>query len=509
MAFFRDIQDKVILGRWRFLRLKDLSGTTKRLGVDSNGILGIVQGGDSGSSVAWADIEDKPTFGEVALKDKVDVADIDATGVANSSSFLRGDGLWTSPNRNFTSLTNVTANRTVQSSDLDRNRLMTFNGTDLVYTIPYPAGSLSQFGVANILNMGDTPVGIAKQSGSIVLVSEEDMTGVKPKSQATLTYLGSETWFLSGKLASSSPTPTILPTAPFGYAMVGGATTGGEGGTTQTVSTLADLRTAVSGDTPRIVYVSGTITGNGADVIYVGSNKTILGVTGTQLDGCGFSIIEGKNNVIIRNLKIKNYLAVNTGILVKTNSHHVWIDHCEFETTLDEGWDYWGKDITVSAMSTNVTVSFCKFSTNILSMLIGDNNVYEGESEMLRTTIAYCWWKDCGERQPSLSYGRAHMFNTYNEGSLGYGGGARMGAILRTDNNYFKDCVLPLTTEVGSSDPGYLSGISTNIFDNCGANTITTAESDWVPPYEYSQWLSPTSNVPAIVQANAGAILDY
>ena len=44
MAFFRDIQDKVILGRWRFLNLKNLSGATKHLGVDSNGMLGLVEG---------------------------------------------------------------------------------------------------------------------------------------------------------------------------------------------------------------------------------------------------------------------------------------------------------------------------------------------------------------------------------------------------------------------------------------------------------------------------------
>lgn len=290
--------------------------------------------------------------------------------------------------------------------------------------------------------------------------------------------------------------------------MVNGATTGGEGGTTQTVSTLADLRTAVSGNTPSIVYVSGTITGDGTDVIYLGNNKTVIGLSGSTLDGCGFSLQE-KNNVIFRNLKIKNYLEVNTGILIKNSSHHVWVDHCEFEVSLEEGYDYWGKDITVSAMSSNVTISFCKFSTNSLSMLIGDNNIYEGESEMLRTTIAYCWWVDCKERQPSLSYGRAHMFNTYNEGSSGYGAGVRSGAVLRTDNNYFRDAVLPLTTIVGASDAGYFSGVNTNTYDNCGANNITTAESDWLPPYEYSQWLAPSSEVPTIIQANSGAILDY
>lgn len=42
MAFLKDIQDKIILGRWRFLTLKNISGNTKQLGVDANGILGTV-----------------------------------------------------------------------------------------------------------------------------------------------------------------------------------------------------------------------------------------------------------------------------------------------------------------------------------------------------------------------------------------------------------------------------------------------------------------------------------
>lgn len=149
------------------------------------------------------DVVKESDLGDMALKDKVAIADIDTSSGATSSSFLRGDGLWTNPNRNFTSLTNVTANRTVQNADLDRNRLMTFNGADLVYTIPYPAGGLSQYGVANILNMGSTALEIAKQSGSVILVSEDDLTRVKAKSQATLTYLGSETWFLSGGLSNT------------------------------------------------------------------------------------------------------------------------------------------------------------------------------------------------------------------------------------------------------------------------------------------------------------------
>lgn len=39
-------------------------------------------------------------------------------------------------------------------------------------------------------------------------------------------------------------------------------TTGGKGGSVVTVTTLAALTSAVAGDTPAIVIISGTITGN-------------------------------------------------------------------------------------------------------------------------------------------------------------------------------------------------------------------------------------------------------
>jgi pectate lyase len=63
-------------------------------------------------------------------------------------------------------------------------------------------------------------------------------------------------------------------------------TTGGKGGTVTTVSTLAQF-TAVANNaknndiTPRIIVVSGTITG--ATQVRIGSNKTILGLPGASM----------------------------------------------------------------------------------------------------------------------------------------------------------------------------------------------------------------------------------
>ncbi|CAE6448749.1 unnamed protein product, partial [Rhizoctonia solani] len=90
--------------------------------------------------------------------------------------------------------------------------------------------------------------------------------------------------------ATATEKPTI------GYAAQGG-TTGGIGGATVTVSTLAALTSALADDTAKIVLVSGTISGN--TVVKVGSNKSLLGKSGASLVGVGLRVNK-KNNVIIR-----------------------------------------------------------------------------------------------------------------------------------------------------------------------------------------------------------------
>lgn len=58
------------------------------------------------------------------------------------------------------------------------------------------------------------------------------------------------------------------------------STSGGKGGETVIVSTLAALESAVAGNDPRIVVVSGTI--SGAKKVLVGSNKSIIGRDGSE-----------------------------------------------------------------------------------------------------------------------------------------------------------------------------------------------------------------------------------
>ena len=92
---------------------------------------------------------------------------------------------------------------------------------------------------------------------------------------------------------TASPTPTyqdtparalekrasITDAANVGFAMANGGTKGGAGGPTTTVSTLPQLSAAANSTGPLNIVVEEAI--NGAAKVQVGSDKTIVGKTGS------------------------------------------------------------------------------------------------------------------------------------------------------------------------------------------------------------------------------------
>ena len=80
-----------------------------------------------------------------------------------------------------------------------------------------------------------------------------------------------------------------------------------------------------------------------------------------------------------------------------------------------------------------------------------------------------------------------------------------MGAVVRTDNNYYESVSAPIRTDIGAK-PGYVSGSSTNKFVSSGSNKITTSASSWTPAsiYSYSSAVIPVDQVPSVVMAGAG-----
>jgi pectate lyase len=325
------------------------------------------------------------------------------------------------------------------------------------------------------------------------------------------------TYTLTGTAGSGTTAPTtpsapattpasgsVLSTVLTGYAAVNGTTTGGKGATAVTVTTLAAFKAAVAGNSPKIVYVSGTISGSGLTPVYVGSNTTIIGKTGAVIKSLNLYLFT-VSNIIIQNITFRNYVT-ECGIYVKFQSHHVWIDHCDFATDRSHGWDYWGKDIGVAEGSDYVTISWNKFHDTYLSLLIGSvtSDAVAANTGKLHVTVHHNYWYNVAEREPTLVFGSIHMYNNYHLNNDGYSIGARYGGMVRTDNEYFSGCKKPLTTNLDGDPVGYFSGVSTNIYSNCGKNDITTTLSTWVPSYAYSSLLDAAANVPTVVTAGAG-----
>lgn len=318
------------------------------------------------------------------------------------------------------------------------------------------------------------------------------------------------TYSVDGSTSSVIQPPTVTdPVAPpvasgdiIGYASVDGKTTGGLGGPTVTVTTYAALKSAVSSNTAKIVKVSGRITGTG--FINVGSNTTILGVKGSSMEGVGL-LMYGTSNVIIRNMTIKNVVTYSN-IVIKEGAHHVWVDHCDLSSDRDHGWDYYDGLLDVGNRADYVTLSWNRLHDNHIPMLIGFGDANTNDIGKLRVTVYKNYFYNVSERQPGTRFGYMHVFNNYLLNGSGYGVGATMGATVRTDNNYFENQHYPIFTEYNAK-PGFISGASTNIYKNSGANKISTSSSAWVPTYEYKTELIPAANVPAVVTAGAGATL--
>ncbi|GII13275.1 hypothetical protein Ppa05_00010 [Planomonospora parontospora subsp. antibiotica] len=331
-------------------------------------------------------------------------------------------------------------------------------------------------------------------------------------------------------------TPTATPTSPGGNAggLVGFATlskygrtgtNGGAGGQTVTVTTYAQLAAAVADDTPRIVRVSGTITGTGAKMLDVGSNKTIIGVgSNATINGFGLDVngwgpeevawggdlcdpaekdrFTRVQNVIIRNLTFRN--STDDSVNVQCYSHHVWVDHNTFHSSADGSVD-------VKRGSDLVTVSYNRFIGTDKSMLLGhsDKNGAQ-DTGYLNVTYHHNWFDGSNTRHPRVRFGYAHVFANYVEVDdyfLGLGVGGRIYA----ESNHVKSAKT-ITQDFGDTK---LTWTGSNFYDPA---TIGRAQDsgktidDWLradggvaaPPYAYSAGTA-SATPPAAGAGVAGA----
>ena len=308
-------------------------------------------------------------------------------------------------------------------------------------------------------------------------------------------------------VASFTQTGGNLNFGLFGFATVNGTTTGGAGGPTTTVTTLDQLRTAAGQAGPLIIRVQGTITGN--ESVRVESNKSILGAPGARLVGIGFTIGRSSafgqvSNVIIRNLIMEKPLAPIDKVLVQYGAHHVWIDHNEFFSDLDHGVDFYDGQIDVTHGADFITVSWNIFHDHFKNSLVGNSENTGGEDTgHLRVTYHHNLFRQVDGRNPSIRFGTGHVYNNHYLNIPDYGIASRRNAQVRVENNYFDNVETPIRADTSLSDvAGFVNQVNTNIFVNCGPNSITTPAGNFVPPYAYP--LDSAASVPSLVQQGAG-----
>ncbi len=123
------------------------------------------------------------------------------------------------------------------------------------------------------------------------------------------------------------------------------------------------------------LFATGRTTGT-IGLLSVGSNKTIYSAFGAGGFRRGTLRIDGRRNIILRNLKFRelwewddatagrydrndwDYITILSqfsGAGVTARAHHVWVDHCDFEKSYDGLID--------TAQGANlITFSWCKFA---------------------------------------------------------------------------------------------------------------------------------------------------
>jgi pectate lyase len=322
-------------------------------------------------------------------------------------------------------------------------------------------------------------------------------------------------------LATLNVVPAPAAGVPDGYATLNGGTTGGAGGPTVTVSTLAELEFYLDDEAgPCIILIQGTINLGGSNV-RVRDNKTIIGL-GTDATLVGDLKVDGNNNIIIRNLTFTNPNgAGDKDGLTLQDCRNVWVDHCTF-VDCDDG------SLDISHGADWITVSWCHFyytnpaADHRFANLVGHSDSGSAEAEdtgKLHITYHHNWWGQLvHERMPRVRFGRVHVYNNFynSPGNNNCIRAARDSEIL-VENNYFDSVknvweryvTVGVDGKVSASNnievnTTWAAGDDSNSIQIPGTDILSTDANGLNPP-PYGYVLDPAASIPHAITNNAGA----
>lgn len=341
--------------------------------------------------------------------------------------------------------------------------------------------------------------------------------------------------------------------------------TGGFGGEEITIASYADLlanKAKISGNDPAIIKVTARISSEewididtadynkelatltaskGADeakfilknrsfTFDIGSNKTVIGEAGQDY---GFKNINPKisgTNVIVKYLHFGDVIGDdyfggkgNDALSIK-GGQHVWVDHCEFSSSLtpkevdgvainfdshdfivdlegenstpEEKWkkDFYDGLLDISETSRFVSVSNSYFHDHWKACLCGGSNdkaESQPQGSQVRMTMYNNYFENIHSRQPLFRFGRAHIYSSYlkgadsaTTGSEATGIEVRAESRVYVDNVYFEDINPNKTVGCWNSYKGLGAGKWT--VKECEGASISN-NAGFTPPYNWTQ----------------------
>ncbi|KAJ3757207.1 pectate lyase B [Lentinula raphanica] len=302
--------------------------------------------------------------------------------------------------------------------------------------------------------------------------------------------------------ATATPTASLVKRASYddvatvGYATLNGGTTGGSGGPVTTVTTLDELTSAVTGNSSKIVVIQGTITGDA--VVKVGSHTTVIGATGSALNGVGLRVLN-EENVIIRNVKISKVLASAGDAIGVQASSQVWLDHLDLSSDRDHDKDFYDGLCDLTHGVTGITVTNSKLYDHWKASLIGHSDNNGAQDVAITVTMANNYWTDLNSRTPSFRFGHGHIFNNvFDDNNDGIN--TRDGAQLLVENNVWTGTDKPLY----DTDDGFAVARGN---DFGGATNTAPVGNFTTAPYAYT--LIATADVRDAVVPSAGQTLAF
>ncbi|MFC7530637.1 polysaccharide lyase family 1 protein [Actinoplanes sp. GCM10030250] len=280
----------------------------------------------------------------------------------------------------------------------------------------------------------------------------------------------------------------------------------------------------------------------------VGANTTIYGLPNARIVG-GNLLIQNVDNVIVRNLRLEDAAdcfpswdptdgsAGNWNsaydLITLTGATHVWADH----NTLSDGNNvdenqplYFGRPyqvhdgaLDVIRASDYVTISYNVFQEHDKTMLIGSTNTVGADVGKLRVTVHHNKFANVGQRVPRVRFGQVDVYNNYyyltDEDTYSYSWGVGVQSAIYAENNFllrsadlaFEDFVYDwggtAITEIGTLTrvgTGPVRAVDLLAEYNAAHDPDLGTDAGWTPVLRPGP-ITPTAQVPAVVNAQAGA----